>query len=132
MAEEDKKIEALPEKAKKEEAKGTKKDVSKKATAEVKEGAKGPEAGEEKASVVKKKKIRRSVPVGKVYVHASFNNTIVSITDTNGNVLAWSSAGARGFKGARKGTPFAAQVAAEDAARKAAKSARQGGSNNGN
>jgi small subunit ribosomal protein S11 len=54
-----------------------------------------------------------------VHIHSTFNNTIVSITDLQGNVVAWASAGAVGFKGSRKGTPFAAQVAAENAARKA-------------
>lgn len=77
------------------------------------------ETTSEKIVPLKKKKIKRNVPEGKVFVHASFNNTIVTITDTNGSVLVWSSAGAKGFKGARKGTPFAGQMAAEDAARKA-------------
>ena len=67
----------------------------------------------------KKKKIKKSVQNGKVYIHASFNNTIITVTDPQGNVLAWSSAGSKGFKGARKGTPFAAQIAAEDAIKKA-------------
>jgi len=66
-----------------------------------------------------KKKEKKSVPVGIVHVQASFNNTIITITDVSGNVLSWSSAGARGFKGSRKSTPFAAQVAAGDAAAKA-------------
>lgn len=70
-------------------------------------------------AVPKKKKIKRSVPVGRIYVHASFNNTIITVTDTNGNVLTWGSSGARGFKGTRKGTPFAAQIAAEDTAKRA-------------
>ena len=67
-----------------------------------------------------KKKEKRIVPSGTAYVLASFNNTVVTITDLEGNVICWSSAGALGFKGSRKGTPFAAQVAAESAARKAA------------
>lgn len=66
-----------------------------------------------------KKKVRKSVPRAKVYVQASYNNTIVSITDLQGNVLAWSSAGNCGFKGARKSTPYAAQVTAEKAMEKA-------------
>lgn len=66
-----------------------------------------------------KKKIKRNVPVGRCYVQASFGNTIVTFTDGAGNALCWSSAGMQGFKGSRKGTPFAAQVAAEDAGRKA-------------
>ena len=64
-----------------------------------------------------KKKDRRSIPHGKVKVQATFNNTIISITEPNGNVLGWSSAGAQGFKGSKKSTPFAAQMAAEKAAR---------------
>lgn len=66
-----------------------------------------------------KKKIRKSVVKGNVYIMATFNNTIVTITDKDGAVLAWSSAGSSGFKGARKSTPYAAQVAAESAAGKA-------------
>jgi len=66
-----------------------------------------------------KKKVRKSVSHGRCYVQAGFGNTIVSITDPTGEVVAWSSAGHLGFKGSRKGTPFAAQVAAEDAAKKA-------------
>ena len=66
-----------------------------------------------------RKKVSKNVPVGIAHIHATFNNTIVTITDTNGNVLSWCSAGARGFKGSRKSTPFAAQLVAEDAARKA-------------
>ena len=66
-----------------------------------------------------KRKNRRSVQVGIAHIHATFNNTIITITDTNGNALSWSTAGARGFKGSRKSTPYAAGVAAEDAARKA-------------
>ena len=61
---------------------------------------------------------RKSVPVGKAYIQSTFNNTIVTLTDPAGNVLAWGSAGTVGFKGSRKSTPFAAQRAAEDAARK--------------
>ncbi len=66
-----------------------------------------------------KRKSRTNVQVGIAHIHATFNNTIVTITDTNGNALSWSSAGSRGFKGSRKSTPYAAGVAAEDAARKA-------------
>jgi len=68
----------------------------------------------------RKKKVRKAVPEGIVCIHSTFNNTIVSITDPQGGVVAWASAGTVGFKGSRKGTPFAAQVAAESAARKAA------------
>ncbi len=68
----------------------------------------------------KKKRTKKNIPVGVVHVRASFNNTMVTVTDPVGNVVSWSSAGVRGFKGSRKSTPYAAQMAAEDAARKAA------------
>ncbi len=67
-----------------------------------------------------KKKSKKNVSKGVCHIQATFNNTIVTIADIYGNTVAWSSAGSRGFKGSRKSTPFAAQVAAEDAARKAA------------
>ena len=67
-----------------------------------------------------RKKSKKNVSTGIAHIQASFNNTIVTITDVQGNAVAWSSAGTRGFKGSRKSTPFAAQLAAEDAARKAA------------
>src|SRR5579864_1690496 len=76
------------------------------------EAAAAPEAA-------KKKKSKKNVLNGVVHVQATFNNTLITITDASGNVLSWSSAGARGFKGSRKSTPFAAQVAAGDAAAKA-------------
>ena len=66
-----------------------------------------------------KQKERKNIPVGVAYIHASFNNTIVTITDPKGNVISWASAGAVNFKGSRKGTPFAAQVAGEKASRAA-------------
>jgi small subunit ribosomal protein S11 len=66
-----------------------------------------------------KKKEKKNVPTGVVHIQSTFNNTIVTITDPAGNVVAWSSAGVQGFKGSRKSTPFAAQMAAEDAAKKA-------------
>lgn len=66
-----------------------------------------------------KKKIKKNIQSGVAYIQATFNNTMVTITDVSGNVLAWSSSGVRGFKGSRKSTPFAAQLAAEDAAKKA-------------
>lgn len=69
---------------------------------------------------VAKRKVKKFFEEGVVNIKATFNNTIVSISDLKGNVLSWSSGGARGFKGTRKGTPFAAQVAAENAANKAA------------
>lgn len=66
-----------------------------------------------------KKKVRKNISSGVVHIQSTFNNTIVTITDIVGNVIAWSSAGTRGFKGSRKSTPFAAQLAAEDAVKKA-------------
>lgn len=76
-------------------------------------------AAPKKKTTVKKKKARRSVLNGRAYITASFNNTIVTITDEEGEVISWSSSGANGFRGARKSTPYAAQVAAENAAEKA-------------
>ncbi|ABZ94392.1 30S ribosomal protein S11 [Leptospira biflexa] len=70
-----------------------------------------------------KKKEKKNVPRGKVYIQASFNNTIVSITDMAGNVLSWSSSGMMGFRGSKKSTPYAAQVAATNAADKAIEAA---------
>jgi small subunit ribosomal protein S11 len=67
----------------------------------------------------KKKKVRKNVQSGVAHIQASFNNTIVTVTDVSGNSVSWSSSGSRGFKGSRKSTPFASQMAAEDAARKA-------------
>ena len=67
----------------------------------------------------KKKKIKKNILNGKAFVKATFNNTIISIADEHGNVVAWSSAGSKGFKGSRKSTPYAAQIAADDAATKA-------------
>jgi small subunit ribosomal protein S11 len=67
----------------------------------------------------RKKKERKNIPTGVAHIKATFNNTLVTITDPSGNVVSWSSAGVQGFKGSRKGTPFAAQLAAQDAARKA-------------
>ena len=66
-----------------------------------------------------KKRERKNIPEGIAHIQSTFNNTIITITDLSGNVIAWSSAGVRGFKGSRKSTPFAAQLAAEDAVRKA-------------
>jgi small subunit ribosomal protein S11 len=85
--------------------------------------AKGQSAAAKAAEKpVKRKKGRRTVSEGVVHIHSTFNNTIVSISDPTGGVLAWSSAGSVGFKGSRKGTPFAAQLAAEAAAKKAMES----------
>ncbi len=69
--------------------------------------------------VVRKKKEKKNIPTGVAHIQATFNNTMITITDPVGNVLAWSTAGSKGFKGSRKSTPFAAQIAAEDAAKKA-------------
>ncbi len=66
-----------------------------------------------------RKRERKSVPSGRAYIQSTFNNTLVTLTDTQGNVIAWGSSGTAGFKGSRKGTPYAAQLAARDAARKA-------------
>lgn len=66
-----------------------------------------------------RKRERKSVPRGRAYIQSTFNNTLITLTDPNGNVVAWSSAGSAGFKGSRKSTPYAAQLAAEQAARKA-------------
>lgn len=68
---------------------------------------------------VKKRKVRKNIPSGVAHIHSTFNNTIVTITDVNGNAVAWSSAGALGFKGSKKSTPFAAQMASEAAAKAA-------------
>jgi small subunit ribosomal protein S11 len=67
----------------------------------------------------KKKKEKKNIPNGIAHIQSTFNNTIITITDPNGNVIAWASAGTQGFKGSRKSTPFAAQLAAEEAAKKA-------------
>jgi len=69
--------------------------------------------------VKKKKKVRKNIAIGVVHINATFNNTIVTVSDVSGNVIAWSTSGSKGFKGSRKSTPFAAQIAAEDAVRKA-------------
>jgi len=72
-----------------------------------------------KSSYTKKKKGKKIIQNGIAYIQSTFNNTIVSIADTNGNVVSWASAGQKGFKGSRKSTPYAAQVAADSAASKA-------------
>ena len=66
-----------------------------------------------------KKKVKKNIGTGIAHIQSTFNNTVVTITDENGNAISWSSAGSRGFKGSRKSTPFAAQLAAEEAARRA-------------
>ena len=72
-----------------------------------------------KKTRVTKKKVKKNIANGVVHIQSTFNNTIVTISDSMGNVVAWSSAGVQGFKGSRKSTPFAAQLAAQDAAKKA-------------
>jgi small subunit ribosomal protein S11 len=72
-----------------------------------------------KANVRVKKKVKKNIAEGVAHVHASFNNTIITITDRQGNALSWATSGGQGFKGSRKSTPFAAQVAAEVAAKSA-------------
>ena len=72
-----------------------------------------------KSSYSKKKKVKKNILNGKAFVLSTFNNTIISISDNSGNVVSWSSAGQKGFKGSRKSTPFAAQIAAEDVGNKA-------------
>ena len=72
-----------------------------------------------KSTYSKKKKIKKNILNGIAYVQSTFNNTIISIADTSGNVISWASAGQKGFKGSRKSTPYAAQVAADSAAAKA-------------
>ena len=71
-----------------------------------------------KSSYSKKKKVKKNILNGIAYVQSTFNNTIISIADTNGNVISWASAGQKGFKGSRKSTPYAAQIAAEDVGNK--------------
>ena len=69
--------------------------------------------------VIRKRRVRKNIPQGVAHIHSTFNNTIVTITDPVGNVVSWSSAGAVGFKGSKKSTPFAAQMASEAAAKAA-------------
>lgn len=71
------------------------------------------------ASGARRRKVKRTIPEGVLHIHSTFNNTVITLTDPKGNVVAWASAGQCGFKGSRKGTPFAAQVAAESVARRA-------------
>jgi small subunit ribosomal protein S11 len=66
-----------------------------------------------------RKRERKNIPVGKAYIQSTFNNTVITLTDPNGNVISWASGGTVGFKGSRKSTPYAAQVAADNAARRA-------------
>ena len=73
----------------------------------------------EKKRTRTRRRERKSIPKGRAYIQSTFNNTVVTLTDPEGNVIAWGSSGTAGFKGSRKGTPYAAQLAARDAARKA-------------
>ncbi|MFH1533426.1 MAG: 30S ribosomal protein S11 [Nitrospirota bacterium] len=110
---------------KKEQSKATEEvtEVTEKSAVATEETAKEEKGGKkEKKPSTKKPRSRakkRSVPEGAAHIQASYNNTIVTLTEPNGNVIAWSSAGASGFKGARKATPYAAQISAENAAGKA-------------
>jgi small subunit ribosomal protein S11 len=76
-----------------------------------------------KQKKTKKKKEKKTVPVGKAFIQATYNNTIITLTDMEGNVISWASSGAQGFKGSRKSTPYAAQMASKDAAQRAMDSA---------
>jgi len=88
-------------------------------TTKVQEVSAVPEEKKEATKTPKKKKSKKQVPLGVVHIQSTFNNTIITITDMCGNTVAWATAGSRGFKGSRKSTPFAAQLAAEEAARRA-------------
>src|SRR3974377_930863 len=86
---------------------------------EAKPAAAAPAAAPSPEKTPRKRKVKKAVSEGVVHIPSTFNNTIVTITDSQGATLSWASAGTVGFKGSRKGTPFAAQLAAENAARKA-------------
>jgi len=73
---------------------------------------------EKKGRGRRRRRERKSIPVGRAYIQSTFNNTIITLTDPNGNVIAWASAGTAGFKGSRKSTPYAAQIAADRAAKR--------------
>jgi small subunit ribosomal protein S11 len=94
-------------------------DENKAAVAAPETGAAAAPAKTKKATSARKKKVKRNFTNGVAHIHSTFNNTIVTITDPQGNVIAWSSAGALGYKGAKKSTPFAAQLAAEAAGKSA-------------
>jgi small subunit ribosomal protein S11 len=94
--------------------------MGKRTTVQTPETAEAAPGADESAKKPKKKRTKKNIPSGIVHIQASFNNTVITITDPAGNTISWSSAGVRGFKGSRKSTPFAAQMASEDAARKAA------------
>ena len=81
--------------------------------------AEGRTGGRRGAAARPRRRERKSIPVGQAHIHSTFNNTIVTITDTTGKVVCWASGGSAGFKGSRKSTPYAAQLSADTAARKA-------------
>ena len=93
--------------------------MNKKVEKPLKTETKKVEIKKKESSFKKKKKVKRNITSGIAYVYSTFNNTIISIADTNGNVISWASAGQKGFKGSRKSTPYAAQIAADSAASKA-------------
>ena len=98
--------------------------VEEKKTQKIKENVKTEEEKDEKSKIKPKKrflkkKVKKNVPYGIAHVNATFNNTVINITDVRGNTLSWSSSGVKGFKGSRKSTPYAAQIAASDAGEKA-------------
>ena len=98
--------------------------MKKKKTQKIKENVKTEEEKDEKSKIKPKKrflkkKVKKNVPYGIAHVNATFNNTVINITDVKGNTLSWSSSGVKGFKGSRKSTPYAAQIAASDAGEKA-------------
>ena len=93
--------------------------MNKKIEKEKKVEVKKETSSSKQSTFKKKKKVKRNITSGIAYVSSTFNNTIISIADENGNVISWSSAGSKGFKGSRKSTPYAAQVAADDAGGKA-------------
>ena len=98
--------------------------VEEKKTQKIKENVKTEEEKDEKSKIKPKKrflkkKVKKNVPYGIAHVNATFNNTVINITDIKGNTLSWSSSGVKGFKGSRKSTPYAAQIAASDAGEKA-------------
>ena len=98
--------------------------VEEKKTQKIKENVKTEEEKDEKSKIKPKKrflkkKVKKNVPYGIAHVNATFNNTVINITDVKGNTLSWSSSGVKGFKGSRKSTPYAAEIAASDAGEKA-------------
>jgi small subunit ribosomal protein S11 len=90
-----------------------------KETKALKDSSSKSDSSKKVSTFKKKKKVNKNISTGIAYVYSTFNNTIISIADDSGNVISWSSAGAKGFKGSRKSTPYAAQVAADDAGAKA-------------